>query len=203
MVVQPVRFIRWMYPGALWRVKTSERQVYLTFDDGPVPEATSWVLDLLKEKEVKATFFCVGQNVDRHATIYQRLLHDGHAVANHTYNHIKAWSTGHNAYIKNAVKASAVIKSNLFRPPHGQLWPWNAWVLKKRFAKIVMWDVLTFDYNRKLSSAEVLENVKRYTREGSVIVFHDSIKAWPHLRVVLPLAIDWLKEQGYSFGIID
>ena len=203
MVVQPVRFIRWLYPKALWRVKTDQQLVYLTFDDGPVPEATPWVLDLLKEQGVKATFFCVGQNVERHPLIYQRIVDEGHAVGNHTYNHVRAWALGHRPYIENAEKAQGLIAGKLFRPPHGQLWPWSVKDLKKRFDKIVMWDVLSFDYNRKLASDQVLNNVKQYVRKGSIIVFHDSRKAWPHMHVVLPQAIVWLKEQGYRFAILD
>lgn len=199
MVVQPVRFIRWLYPKALWRVKTSNKEVYLTFDDGPVPEATPWVLDLLKEKGVTATFFCVGQNVKRHPVIYQRIVDDGHAVGNHTFNHVRAWAMGHQDYIANARQAVPLVNSRLFRPPHGQLWPWSVRDLKRMFDKIVMWDVLSFDYNRKITSSQVLDNVKRYTRNGSIIVFHDSVKAWPHMHLVLPEAIDWLLLQGYKF----
>ncbi|MFT3737448.1 MAG: polysaccharide deacetylase family protein [Breznakibacter sp.] len=203
MVVQPVRFIRWLYPQALWRVKTVRREVYLTFDDGPVPEATPWVLDLLKKKDVKATFFCVGQNVERHPAIYQRILDEGHAVGNHTHNHVKAWVLGHGEYLDNVKKAVPLIGTRLFRPPHGQLWPWSVKGLKRMFDKIVMWDVLSFDYNKKITSAQVLGNVKQYTRNGSVIVFHDSIKAWPHMHKVLPEAIDWLLEQGYQFRTLE
>lgn len=202
MIVQPVRFIRWLYPGATWRVNTSKREVFLTFDDGPVPEATPWVLDLLRQADVKATFFCVGQNVEKHPYIYRRILSEGHGTGNHSYNHVRAWAMGNKAYLDNVIRAKGHIVSSLYRPPHGQLWPWTVWGIRKSFTKIVMWDVLTFDYNKDLTAEQVFENVKQYTRPGSIIVFHDSIKAWPHMNKVLPLAINWLKEQGYAFGTL-
>ncbi len=178
------------------------KTVYLTFDDGPIPEVTPWVLDLLDRYQVKATFFCVGDNVRKYPEVYQQLLDRGHKTGNHTFNHIQAWNNKTSYLLSNTEKAAALIDSPLFRPPHGHMRVPQNHALQKAGYKVVMWDVVTRDYSRFMTSKQVLQNVKRYTRDGSIIVFHDSLKAEKKMKYALPLAIEWLLEQGYSFELI-
>ena len=180
----------------------NEKAVYLTFDDGPIPEITPWVLDLLDKYSIKATFFLVGDNVRKHPKDFQMILDRGHRVGNHTFNHIGGFRHLSYNYLENTNKADALIKSNLFRPPHG----WMRWgeymVLKHRYT-IVMWDLVTRDYSKRLNGRQVLRKVKRYARNGSIITFHDSIKAEKNMKYALPRAIEWLQEQGYTFKVFD
>ncbi|MDO5017399.1 MAG: polysaccharide deacetylase family protein [Porphyromonas sp.] len=202
IIEQPPQLYRQLFPGALWRVPrradTVQPSVYLTFDDGPIPEVTPWVLDLLAEKGVKGTFFCVGENVWRFRSIFDRILDEGHAVGNHTYHHLQGLPTPTNRYVRDALMADRLIQSPLFRPPHGHLGRRQLKALSRRF-HIVMWDVVTRDYSKRVQPEEVLAAVKRYTRDGSIIVFHDSLKSERNLRYALPLAIDHLLERGYRF----
>lgn len=194
----PRWFTKW-FPSAVWRMPDREEKVcYLTFDDGPVPMVTPWVLDLLDHYNIKATFFVVGENVKRYPKQYQMLLDRGHAVGNHTYNHLKGLAIASKSYIENVDKAAELIDSNLFRPPYGWLKKIQYFRLKRRY-KIVMWDVISCDYNRRLPKEEVLDNVLRFTRPGSIIVFHDSPKALENLYFTLPRAIEALRRDGYSF----
>ncbi len=189
---------RKLFPGTIWRIPRKEKTVYLTFDDGPIPEVTPFVLDLLREKGIKATFFCVGDNVRKHPDVFQQVLDEGHLVGNHTFNHLQGLYSWSRNYIKNVQQADNLIHSKLFRPPHGILRYLQFVTLRRKF-KIVFWDVVTRDYNQKLTGEEVMEIVKKYTRNGSIIVFHDSLKAEKNIRYALPKAIDWLKENGYKF----
>lgn len=190
-----------LYSNAVWRIGDEEKIVYLTFDDGPVPEITPWVLDLLKSKSIKATFFCVGENVLKYPSIYTRIIEEGHSVGNHTYNHWQGFYKNNKSYFSNIEKASQLIDSDLFRPPHGMLKLSQYQHLKGRY-KIIMWDLLTGDYNQKLSAEKVIANACDFARSGSVITFHDSIKAANNLKEALPKIIDWLFENGYSFEAI-
>ncbi|NPA37625.1 MAG: polysaccharide deacetylase family protein [Chlorobi bacterium] len=201
--VQPPEFVRFLFHGTLWREETEEKIVYLTFDDGPVPEATPEVLGILREFGIKATFFCVGENVKKHPDIYRMLLSEGHNTGNHTFNHLQAFRTQGRTYLENVAKAGRYIDSGLFRPPHGQLYPWQIKMLRKKFDKIVMWDVLSKDYDASLSWEDVYGNVKKFVRPGSVIVFHDSLKALPHVVKALPVTIKYLLNQGYRFKLIE
>lgn len=201
-MVQPPGWLKLFYPAAFWRGSASEKVVYLTFDDGPIPEVTPWVVDLLQQQGIQATFFCVGENVARYPYLLHHLLDCGHQVGNHTFHHVPAWRLSFPEYLNEIEMAQKVIPSPLFRPPHGKLWPWQMPALKRRFSKIVMWDVLTKDYDRRLSPDEVVDNVIKYVRPGSVIVFHDSLKAWPNLQEALPRSIIWLQQQGYRFELI-
>jgi len=194
-------FITSLFKSALWRLNETERIVYLTFDDGPVPEVTPWVLDVLREEGVKATFFCVGENVMKYPWIYQSILDEGHSVGNHTFSHWQGMKHGTHSYIGNIEKAGQYIDSDLFRPPHGLLKFSQFKLLKRRF-KIVMWDVISCDYDARLSPERVFCNVTDFVRPGSIITFHDSIKAERNLKEALPRSIRWIKEQGYSFGAI-
>lgn len=186
------------FPGALWRIPTDEKCVYLTFDDGPIPQVTPWVLDTLAGYGVKATFFCTGDNAARNKDIFDSIIAQGHRVGNHTMNHIQGIKVDTPRYLANIERADEHIHSPLFRPPHGFMRPSQLAAIKDKYTT-VMWDVVTRDYSRKLNGEQVLNNVKRYVRNGSIIVFHDSIKAEKNMRYAMPRAIEWLLENGYSF----
>lgn len=179
-----------------------EKSIYLTFDDGPIPEVTPWVLDLLKQHDIPATFFCVGENVFKHPEVFSQVVEAGHAVGNHTYNHIQGLKSPNSSYFQNVELANRLINSKLFRPPHGWLKRSQYRFLSRRY-KIIMWDVISCDYNRNIPKEEVLANVLNYTRNGSIITFHDSLKAQTHLQWVLPRAIEALKAEGYTFRKIE
>ncbi len=201
-IEQPPRFYRWLFPKGIWRLPIEgEKVVYLTFDDGPIPEVTPWVLDLLDAYDIKATFFCVGDNVRKHPDVYQMVLDRGHRVGNHTFNHIQGLKTLTLKYIRNAQLGTEYIKSDLFRPPHGHMRLPQFFLLRKKY-KIILWDVVTRDYSKLKTPEEVFGNVKKYTRNGSIIVFHDSLKAEKNMKYALPKSIEWLKEQGYSFKVL-
>ena len=197
-IEQPAKWLRWLYPNALWRMDRNERSVYLTFDDGPIPSSTPFILDTLAEYDAKATFFMVGENVLRYHDLYNRIVEEGHQVGNHTFNHmgsLKHWAL---TYGINIQKANELIHTHLFRPPHGWM-RWSVyWWLSRRY-QIVMWDLVTRDYSKWMTAEDVLRNVKRYARNGSIITFHDSTKSIDKLRYALPEALKWLKEQGYEF----
>lgn len=202
LIEQPPKIYRLFFPGAMWlKPIKNKKTVYLTFDDGPIPEITPWVLDVLDEFDVKATFFCVGDNVRKYPDVYQMILDRGHQVGNHTFNHLQGIRTWSKRYIENSFLASEYIKSDLFRPPHGHVRIPQYFKLRKHF-KIVMWDVVTRDYSKLLTPDQVLDNVKKYTRDGSVIVFHDSFKAEKNMKYALPRSLKWLKEQGYTFELV-
>ena len=202
LIEQPPKILRWLYPSALWRMDTNEKSVYLTFDDGPIPEITPWVLDLLDKYQIKATFFMVGDNVRKHPKEYQMVVERGHRVGNHTFNHISGLQYLSHNYLANTNLADDLIHSNLFRPPHGWM-RWEQYMVLKKHYKIVMWDLVTRDYSNRLDGPQVLAKVKKYVRNGSIITFHDSIKSEKNMKYALPRAIEWLKEQGYEFKIFD
>ena len=197
-IEQPPFFYRMLFPETIWRIPGDKKTVYLTFDDGPIPQVTPWVLDVLDYYEVKATFFCFGDNVARNPNLFQVIRNRGHQVGNHTMNHVQGMSMSPEKYVRNVMNAHDLIQSRLFRPPHGHMLPGQAKLLKKDFS-IIMWDVVTRDYSNKLSGEQVFGNVKRYARNGSIIVFHDSIKAERNLHYALPRTINWLRENGFLF----
>ena len=188
-----------LFPEALWRLNRRRKVVYLTFDDGPIPEVTPWVLDMLDHYGIKATFFCVGENVLRNPDLFQELRRRGHSVGNHTMSHVQSSVVTTRTYLRNVKEAEELIGSTLFRPPHGFM-RWGTARLLKNHYNIVMYDLVTRDYNRKLTGEQVFGNVKRYARNGSIIVFHDSLKAEANMKYALPRSIEWLKEQGYEFS---
>lgn len=202
LIEQPTKWLRWIYPKALWRINPEEHAVYLTFDDGPIPESTPFILDTLREFGVKATFFMVGENVERYPGLYRRIVEEGHQVGNHTYNHMGSLRHYIVTYYNNVEKANELIHSHLFRPPHGWMWL-GAYNMLRRKYKIVMWDLVTRDYSHLLNAFDVLRNVVLYTRNGSIITFHDSLKSIEKLRYALPAALRYLKEQGYEFKVIE
>jgi peptidoglycan/xylan/chitin deacetylase (PgdA/CDA1 family) len=176
--------------------------VYLTFDDGPIPGVTPWVLDLLNQYDIRATFFCVGDNVRKHPAIFQLILDQGHRVGNHTFNHIQGIRFRTQKYIDNIKKANGYIHSHLFRPPHGHMRLPQTLLLRKQY-KIIMWDVVSRDYSPHMTPNGVFNVIKNYTRNGSIIVFHDSLKAETNMKEALPRSIEWLKQEGYEFKLLD
>jgi peptidoglycan/xylan/chitin deacetylase (PgdA/CDA1 family) len=201
IIEQPAIYLRWIYPKALWRMDHHERAVYLTFDDGPIPESTPFILQTLRDFDIKATFFMVGDNVRKYPELYQQIVDEGHQVGNHTHNHISGFRHSLHNYCFNVEKANAYIKSHLFRPPHGWIRHDQYVALAKKGFQMVMWDLVTRDYSKWLTAEDVVENVKHFTRNGSIITFHDSLKAIDKLKTALPASIKWLKEQGYEFRI--
>ena len=202
LIEQPPKILRWLYPGAVWRMDTNEKAVYLTFDDGPIPEITPWVLDLLDKHQIKATFFLVGDNIRKHPKEFQMILERGHRVGNHTFNHFGGLRHHKNEYWANTEKANEQIQTDLFRPPHGWM-RWEQYRMLKKSYRIIMWDLVTRDYSKRLNGPQVLAKVKKYVRNGSIITFHDSIKAEKNMKYALPRAIEWLKEQGSEFKVFD
>ena len=198
IIEQPTIWLRWIYPKALWRMDPKEHSVYLTFDDGPIPEATPFILDTLSKYGVKATFFMVGDNVRKYPHLYERIKAEGHQVGNHTYNHMGSVRHTLKTYVKNTNKANELIHSKYFRPPHGWMRP-AAYIWLNRKYKVVMWDVVTRDYSKLLTAEDVVNNIKTYTRNGSIITFHDSLKSIDKLQTALPESLEWLIKQGYKF----
>lgn len=200
LIEQPPLIYRLLFPEAFWRLKAKHggKAVYLTFDDGPHPEHTPWVLDILDSFGIKATFFMVGDNVRRYPGLLDRVLSRGHSVGNHTMHHLQGLHSSSLQYLRDVTEADILIKSPLFRPPHGIMRLRQAKALREKY-NIVMYDLVTRDYSRKLTPERVLDNVKRYARNGSIIVFHDSDKAATNMRYALPRAIEWLINEGYEF----
>ncbi len=198
IIEQPTFLLRHIYPKGVFRMDPSDHSVYLTFDDGPIPEVTPWLLDVLDRYQVKATFFVVGDNVRKYPEIFQMILDHGHIVGNHTFNHVRGMQMRTPDYIDNVEKCQHLFKSNLFRPPHGVLRRSMYHCLETDY-KIIFYDVVTRDYSKRQTGPQVLENVKRYARNGSVIVFHDSLRSKENLQYALPKAIEWLREKGYQF----
>ena len=199
IIEQPAIFLRWLFPHALWRMDRHQKSVYLTFDDGPIPEATPFILDTLDRFHAKATFFMVGENAVKYPHLLEEVRRRGHQIGNHTYNHLSGMRHFAWTYLANIKKADEVLHTNLFRPPHGWIRTVQYRVLRHIGIKVVMWDVVTRDYSRLLTAEDVLRNVKRYTRPGSIITFHDSLKSIEKLKHALPEALSWLQEQGYEF----
>lgn len=194
-------------PGGIFRIPPDEGAggekpaVYLTFDDGPIPEATPWVLDLLDRYGIKATFFMVGQNVERHPQLLEEVRKRGHRVGNHTMRHMQGAKVSLERYLGDVEEAQALLQTDLFRPPHGWLKPGQMKALRSRY-RVIMYDLVTRDYSRRLTAGDVLRNVRRYTRPGSIIVFHDSLKSLPRIREALPAALEWLMKEGYRFELL-
>ena len=200
LIEQPPYLYRLLFPEAIWRIKQRGGRpvVYLTCDDGPIPEETPWVLDLLDRYGIKATFFMVGDNVRRHPELLEEVRRRGHSYGNHTMHHLQGMKVNARRYLRDVSEAAALIDSTLFRPPHGLI-RWHQGKALKEHYNIVMYDLVTRDYSRKLTGEQVFDNVRRFARNGSIIVFHDSLKASANMRYALPRAIEWLLEQGYEF----
>jgi peptidoglycan-N-acetylglucosamine deacetylase len=199
--VRPPGIVKLFYPRFTWRMNPCERKVYLTFDDGPVPVYTEFVLNKLKEFGCKATFFCIGSNVVQHQELYKRIIAEGHAVGNHTYSHINGWRSRRSKYLQDVKRAEESIASDLFRPPYGKIGLRQANDILKKY-RIIMWDVLSYDFHEQVSPEKCLNNVITCTRPGSIVVFHDSEKAFPKLREVLPAYLEFLQKNNYSTGVL-
>lgn len=189
------------YSNVTWRKDINEKILYLTFDDGCIPEVTPSVLKILEEKGVKATFFCVGNNVCKHPSLFEEIKQQGHQVGNHTQNHLKGAETSLQMYLDNIEQAHKHIKSQFFRPPYGRMTRAQKLAVSKNY-KIVLWDVLTNDFDAKVSVEELIRQTLRHTRNGSIVVFHDSLKAAPRMLPALPVLIDQWKAQGYRFDVL-
>lgn len=202
IIEQPSKWLRWLYPSAIWRMNPSEKAVYLTFDDGPIPESTPWLIETLDRYGVKATFFMVGDNVRKHPELLELIKAHGHRLGNHTFNHIGGLKWSSWKYLRNANEADKLIHSNLFRPPHGWMKPAQYYRLRRHYT-IIMWDLVTRDYSNRLNADDVYNNIKMYARNGSIITFHDSLKSIDKLKTALPRSIEWLQKQGYEFKVFD
>lgn len=207
--VKTNRFIKTIFPNYVWEVPNHENKVYLTFDDGPTPEITEWTLAQLKLYNTKATFFCIGDNVQKFPEIFQKVVNEGHSIGNHTFNHLNGWNTEKEIYIKNVElcnqeiansrlqTADCLLHTNLFRPPYGKIKPSQSKILRKQGYKIIMWDVISYDFDASITPKKCLENVLKNVQSGSIIVFHDSKKAFQNLEFVLPRTLQFLNEKGY------
>jgi peptidoglycan/xylan/chitin deacetylase (PgdA/CDA1 family) len=202
MFVERASFLFRHLIKAVWNMGGKEKKVYLTFDDGPTPEVTPKVLEILNRYGVKATFFCVGENVRHYPDLFEQIKQHKHAVGNHTMCHTKGFGVTFDDYVKEVKEADLYIQSKYFRPPYGRITPKQLIELQKTY-KIIMWDVITRDYNPKLKPEKMVKIVKHFTRNGSIIVFHDSKKASTNLLSSLPTAIEWLQEQGFEFEIFN
>ena len=210
------RIIKMLFSNFIWDIPNKENKIYLTFDDGPTPEITNWVLNQLEQYNAKATFFCIGKNIAAHPEIFNRIIQKGHSTGNHTYNHLNGWKTTTDEYLENLKLCETAIsnqkseinpeasglKSKIFRPPYGKIKSAQAKKLRQKGYKIIMWDVLSADFDPKISKEECLNNVLSNTVSGSIIVFHDSVKAFNNLEYVLPKVLRHLAENHFSFEVI-
>ena len=193
-----------MFPHCIWGMHNHDKIIYLTFDDGPTPGVTEWALKVLATYNAKATFFCIGNNIKKHPEIFHQTVQQGHTIGNHTYNHIKGWKTKTKDYIDNVDKAQQVINhhsstTNLFRPPYGQIKPLQAKKLMAMGYQIIMWDVLSFDWDKAVTQEKCFENVIENVSNGSIVVFHDSVKASKNMMYALPKVLDYCSKKGYGF----
>ncbi|OYQ46463.1 polysaccharide deacetylase family protein [Flavobacterium aurantiibacter] len=198
--VKTSRFVRWLFPHFVWKMPAGERLVYLTFDDGPIPGVTDWVLEQLEQFQAKATFFCIGENVNRHRTVYDKIRAQGHSIGNHTQTHANGWKTDSSEYIQEFEDCQAQLdtKTTLFRPPYGKIRRSQRKQLEKLGTRIIMWDVLSADFDTQISPENCLENVLNNIEDGSIVIFHDSLKAEKNLRYALPRTLEFLQQKGFK-----
>ena len=197
-------WLKTLYRGLVWQIPTKEKVLYLSFDDGPHPVATPFVLDELKKYDAKATFFCIGKNVEGYPQLYRRILLEGHKVGNHTYDHLNGWKVDDKRYLENIRAAARLIDSDLFRPPYGRIGALQSSLLRSApfNYKIIMWQVLSADFDRALTADRCARYVIRDARPGSIVVFHDSEKAFDRLRGALPAVLEHFSGLGYRFEAI-
>ncbi|OUD35709.1 polysaccharide deacetylase family protein [Flavobacterium sp. FPG59] len=208
--VKTNKLIKTLFSKWIWDIPNTKKVVYLTFDDGPTPEVTSWVLDELNKYNFKATFFCIGDNIRKYPVIFKKIISEGHAVGNHTFNHLNGWKTSTQNYIDNTELCQEIIDENrnynsdskIFRPPYGKIKTAQSRALLKMGYKIIMWDVLSADFDEKISNEECLNNVIMNLQPGSIIVFHDSIKAFEKLKYVLPATLQYLQDNNYETKVL-
>jgi len=213
--VRTPRFLQTLFPKAVWFIPTNEKKLYLTFDDGPTPEVTDWVLDELKRYNAKATFFVLGKNVQREPEIFQKIISDGHAIGNHSFSHLNGWETEDEVYYSDVEKGEREVQNSklkvqskeirnlksLFRPPYGRITLSQYSLLAAQY-QIIMWDVLSGDFDHKLSGEECFQNCKKHTQPGSIIVLHDSHKAFERLKICLPKVLEYFSSEGFTFATI-
>lgn len=202
IIEQPSIYLRWLYPKAIWRMDRRQKAVYLTFDDGPIPEATPFILDVLDQFGIKATFFMVGDNARKYPHLLEEVRRRGHRIGNHTFNHIGGFRWLSKRYLQNTDKANELLHTDLFRPPHGWMRAAQYWRLQAHY-RIIMWDLVTRDYSKWMMPEDIVNNVKRYARNGSIITFHDSLKSIEKLKSALPESLQWLRAQGYEFRVFE
>lgn len=200
-------WLKKIYPSYIWDIKTTEKTIYLSFDDGPHPQVTDFVLEQLKKFNAKATFFCIGKNVAENPDVFKRIIEDGHAVGNHTYNHLNGFKTNDEVYLNDISEAAKLISSELFRPPYGRITSFQAKSLKKVLgnedARIIMWDILSGDFDQNMTADKIIRKAMKHAKAGSIIVFHDSEKAFPHLKIILPQILALLQEKGFCFESLE
>ena len=200
-------WLKRIYSSYIWSVKTKEKIIYLSFDDGPHQAATPFVLDELKKHNAKATFFCIGKNVVAQPEIYKRIIEEGHAVGNHTYNHVNGWKTKDENYLNDVIEAGKLIDTKLFRPPYGRITAFQAKnisaALNKKDIKIIMWDVISGDFDESIDGNECVQNVVLNATNGSIVVCHDSEKAFPRLKILLPEVLNFFEKRGFRFERLD
>ncbi len=201
--------IKKMFSKYTWDIPNNENKIYLTFDDGPIPEITEWVLEELKKYNIKATFFCIGKNIEKYPNVFAKIINEGHSVGNHTFNHLNGWKTSTEEYLENAKLCEVSISNlqpktcNLFRPPYGKIKTSQAKKVLQLGYKIIMWEVLSADFDIRISPEKCLKNVLNNVKSGSIIVFHDSVKAFPNLEYTLPKTLENLTERGFVFDSIN
>jgi|SRR5687768_2253406 len=200
-LVHTPQYVQALFPGLTWKMPGDEKIIYLTFDDGPIPEVTPWILDTLEAYNAKATFFCVGDNVRKYPDIYQHILSSGHTVGNHTLNHLSGWSTENIPYFHNIRHCARVVSSGLFRPPYGKLRPSQISFLQRHY-QIIMWDVLSADFDNDITPEDCFQNVIQNAEQGSIVVFHDSLKAETNLRFALPQVLEYFSAKGFQFNAL-
>ncbi|TDD96556.1 polysaccharide deacetylase family protein [Flavobacterium cellulosilyticum] len=206
-------FIKQIFSNYIWAIPNNDNKVYLTFDDGPTPEITEWVLQELKKYNAKATFFCIGKNIEKHPDIFSKVITEGHSFGNHTFNHLNGWKSSTDEYLDNLKKCEVVmsipkskiqnLQSKIFRPPYGKIKPSQSKKLRQLGYKIIMWDVLSADFDTLISKEKCLENVLQNVQSGSIIVFHDNVKAFPNLEYTLPKSLMFLKDKGFVFETLN
>lgn len=201
-LVRTPKFIQSLFPNFTWSIPTEDKEIFLTFDDGPIPEVTPWVLEQLAHYDAKATFFCVGDNVHKNGSIFRQVVEAGHSVGNHTYFHLNGWASDNLPYFHDVRKCANLVNSTLFRPPYGRLMPRQAQFLQRHY-RIVMWDVLSGDFDVKISKEQCLSNVVDKAKPGSIVVFHDSLKAKDKLYYVLPKVLEYYTQMGYTFRSLE
>src|SRR6218665_163447 len=202
------KIVKWLFPKYIWDLPNKDHKVYLTFDDGPIPEVTEFVLSELQKYDAKATFFCIGDNIQKHPDIFKKVMESGHSIGNHTFSHLKGWETETENYIENVKKCDAEIRTlktgdcRLFRPPYGKIKKAQARILRTLGYKIIMWDIISEDFNQQITPEKCLENVLKNIESGSIIVFHDSIKAFRNMAYALPKTLTYLSEKGFKCEVL-
>ncbi len=203
-LVKTPLLLKLLYPKLLWDAGGNNKSIFLTFDDGPIPIVTPFVLNILKQYDAKATFFCIGDNVRKHPEVFLQVKNEGHAIGNHTFNHLNGWYTDDKTYLDNFLQADELIGSNLFRPPYGRMKRTQVKLLEqtKPGIKIVMWNVLSADFDAAISPEKCLENALKNVKGGEIVLFHDSLKAQDRMEYALPRALEYWSKQGFEFKTI-